>query len=404
MGDPRNPQTCPACGEPREARGPCPHCGAPAPAAAPTQLLPAITGPPADTDAVAAVGEKSGRRAQQTALADLPVVVQPDSPTLLDNPAARPAPRRRSALRETLSRAMPLAALTLVAAAAVTGHAVDVLRDAATSQHETLPRVAPAHATADLPAVDAPVGLSDDNKEAVLSACWRISANPTHECQPSYLTSLGEFPARVVPIPALRVDRHEVSNADWGECVQAGACAERDPAACRFYTLYRYELGVVAPSALFGANRPATCVSYDEAAAFCAWRGMRLPTHDEWERIARSATDRMYPWGGFWLPALLNWGERDMLGFPIPGRLDGAELTAAVDAYPDGRSDDGVLNLLGNAAEWVQPDERDGDGNAATRGGSYTDDVTDLRITSRWTLPRSERRTTIGFRCVADAG
>lgn len=431
------PAFCTACGTPWGASTTaCSVCGAPpprlapapAPAAAPAPTLalkpidPAAAArdlagadllrvPAAATVALDAVPEPSGpvpRRRPAAATMEVAAAHNVEDAgghaTILDAqppPPSRIAPARRG-IPDAVTRALPLGLLAAIGAGALTYSIVDTLRDAEAQAHQDPPDVSTELRTVDLPPVVAVVGLSDDNKEAVLSACWRISANPTHECQPSYLTELGEFPAREVPIGPLRADVFEVSNAAWQRCVDAGACPLRDLDPCRFYTIHRFELGVDVPTALLASNKPATCVTHAEAQQFCAWRDMRLPTGEEWERVARSGADRMYPWGSFWLPALLNWGERDMIGFPIAGRLDGEELTAPVDAYPDGHTDDGVYNVLGNVAEWTARGPEDSEGSASARGGSYADDVTELRITTRWSLPVTERRTTVGFRCVAD--
>lgn len=418
MAEPANNfWTCSACSASNaESDATCATCGAPRTVGvryAATLALPAIPStpdiaPPPATRSTPASGNAPRRPRELADMATMQVeipaaIASADiHPTMLDAPAVRaPRPPRRG-IPDSAARAIPLAALALIGTAAFTYNVVHVLEtEAAAHAAAPAPSVAPSLQTVDLAAATAVVGLSEDNKEAVLTACWRISPNPTHECQPDFLRQQGEYPAVEVPVGPLRVDRFEVSNAEYERCVAEGECTARDLASCRFYTIHRYELGVAPPTAMLGENRPAVCVTYDEAAAFCAARDMRLPTNEEWERLARSGEDRMYPWGTFWLPALLNWGERDMLGFPITGRLDGAELTAAVDEYADGRTDDGVLNVLGNAAEWVQPHSEDGEGNASARGGNYTDDVSELRITTRTVLPKSERRTTVGFRCVA---
>ena len=62
-----------------------------------------------------------------------------------------------------------------------------------------------------------------------------------------------------------------------------------------------------------------------------------------------------------------------------------------------------MRNLLGNAAEWVEPRDGDPAGHAGVRGGSYADDVRELRLTFHSTLPAASRRSTVGFRCVRDA-
>lgn len=313
------------------------------------------------------------------------------------------AAERRAKNASSRSRVLPLLALVLVlgglAVAAIRG----VMRPAQAVTVETDGAALDPLALVGLPATTALVGLSEDNKEAVLNLCWRVSGNPTHECRPSYLQSLREYPATEVEIPALEVMRYEVSNSAWDACETRGDCPARDIDACRSYTIYRYELGRRPPSAVMAPERPAVCVNWEEAQSFCAAHQMRLPTPAEWERIARSGDDRLQPWGRFWTPALANWGERDLVGFPIPGRLDGAELTAAVDAYADGATRDGVHNVLGNVAEWVARVDDDPTGEAGIRGGSYVDDALTARLTRHQTLAQSERRTTVGFRCVRDA-
>ncbi len=254
-----------------------------------------------------------------------------------------------------------------------------------------------------LPAVDATLGLTDDNKEVVLTLCHRLSDHPSSECRRSYLTGLGEYPHRVVSFPAMQADAFEVSNAGYERCVAAGACPPRDFEGCSFYSPARgRELREPVPGSMQADNLPAVCVTFDEAAAHCAWRQMRLPSADEWERIARSGDDRLQPWGEFVLPGLMNWGERILKDFPIPGRVDGEELTARIDEYAGGATDEGVRNMLGNAAEWVLPGERDDEGSAGVRGGSYVANFRAMRITLHDSLRRSERRSTVGFRCVAD--
>jgi formylglycine-generating enzyme required for sulfatase activity len=241
------------------------------------------------------------------------------------------------------------------------------------------------------------IGLTDENKESVLQACFRLSNNPNHECRRSYLEGLGEYPSRQVELGAFQIDRLEVTNARYESCVDDDECPRRSVRSCRFFTHRGYQLDALVPQRMLDAEHPAVCVTRDEAEAYCRWAGGRLPSPDEWERAARGDDDRLSPWGELWAPNLMNWAETDMGGFPVVGRLDGYDLTAPVSNFEHGASPNDILNLFGNVAEWVAPSEGRPDG---TRGGSYRDDLREFRITRQIPQAPVSRRSDTGFRCV----
>ncbi len=115
--------------------------------------------------------------------------------------------------------------------------------------------VVPAdHRRVHLPAHTAVIGLTDDNKETVLTLCNRASSNPNRECRRSYLSEIGEFPHQEVAIGPLFVDRMEASNQDYEACVAAGDCSARQWDNCRYYSIYRYEFGRAVPVASRGLS------------------------------------------------------------------------------------------------------------------------------------------------------
>ena len=141
-------------------------------------------------------------------------------------------------------------------------------------------------------------------------------------------------------------------------------------------------------------NHPVVQVSLEDALAFAAWTGKRLPTENEWEAAARTARGHVFPWGDEWKSNACNVEENSV-----------ADATA-VDEYKDVKNDLGIVDTLGNVLEWTtdayQPAQsaRNSPNWRIVKGGSWISG-NDIRLFSRLKVNPDAPSNILGFRCVA---
>jgi iron(II)-dependent oxidoreductase len=167
-----------------------------------------------------------------------------------------------------------------------------------------------------------------------------------------------ERPAHVVDLPAFRIGRFPVTNAEWQAFIEAGGYEQPRWWSARGWA-HRQEAGLERPlfwsadgsRRRFGlaeeipADEPVQHVCFFEAEAYAAWAGGRLPTEQEWEKACAwdpvAGARRRWPWGpADPSPALANFGGD-------------ALRPAQVGAYPAGASAYGVEQLIGDVWEWT---------------------------------------------------
>jgi formylglycine-generating enzyme required for sulfatase activity len=207
-----------------------------------------------------------------------------------------------------------------------------------------------------------------------------------------------EKPGRTMSLPAFRIDRTEVTVAAYKACVDAGRCTAPNT-------------GGYKDSCNWGTSRtdhPVNCVDWNQAQTYCAWKGKRLPTEQEWEKAARGTDGRKYAWGndGYGSRKVANIADetakRSESGWTVAtGYDDGYFGTSPAGKFPAGRSPFGAEDMIGNVYEWCENDYSVG--KKALRGASWGVGPRVARASNRnWGDPGG-RRGDNGFRCAQSA-
>ncbi len=158
-------------------------------------------------------------------------------------------------------------------------------------------------------------------------------------------------------------------------------------------------------------GHPVVNVTIDDARAFAAWAGKRLPTEREWHKAARGVDGRSYPWGDLPVASHANLADNPD---------DSWQHAVSVDAFRPGRSPCHVLRMIGNVREFsadagapsidaireyqskLDPPPAATDAWVVVKGGSYLDKLAETSIPMIEVVPARYRAPDLGFRCVKD--
>ena len=208
-----------------------------------------------------------------------------------------------------------------------------------------------------------------------------------------------EKPERLVNLSAYYIDQYEVTNAEYKHFVDA---TNRMPP--KHWKGQKYPKGM--------GKFPVVNVSWKDASDYAEWVGKRLPTEAEWERAALGdfsgiKTRPRWAWGNRWngvITSLVN--------------IQTGRGLAPIDRHPDGKTQNNIYNMCGNAWEWVADwydatyysksgissnptGPFDNTGLKAVRGGiSLHEDGFMTSLTNREKASPESGHPGIGFRCV----
>lgn len=206
----------------------------------------------------------------------------------------------------------------------------------------------------------------------------------------------GYWPPKQVTLKAYFLDRTEVTLGEYTTCVKAKIC----PRITR--QMMHEHNTTCAMDASVNKRLPGgamSCVNHAEAVAYCAWKGKRLPTDNEWEVAGRGGDSRKYPWGDeFPTSEVATFAKVCMSDRPCPVRKLGPY---------------GPFNLYGmesGVREWTSSPACELNPRKCTaseygiKGGAYSDyNPVDWSVITVAGVDGTWRFANIGFRCARDA-
>jgi formylglycine-generating enzyme required for sulfatase activity len=261
---------------------------------------------------------------------------------------------------------------------------------------QTVVAIAPTSPATDAPAgmVRIPGGSFDFN---VVGTEIEGGGSVGVDVQYPWEDSPRRFHQKSMQVAPFFIDKYPVTNAQFKQFIDATNYAPKD----RINFLRDWKNGVYPAG---WENRPVTWVSLEDARAYAAWAGKRLPHEWEWQLAAQGTDGRVYPWGN---QALLA---------NVPTLATGRTMTGPdpVEAHPGGASPYGVMDMVGNVWQWTDEFVDEHTRTAIVRGGEYYQPQGSI-----WYFPNSfrndehskvllmspsyDRSGGVGFRCVRDA-
>ena len=240
-----------------------------------------------------------------------------------------------------------------------------------------------------------PAGSFEFQVEGVMVEGWNMVGV---DVQYPWETAPRRYHRQPLTLKAFYIDTYPVSNAQFKKFVDTAKYHPADD----YNFLKDWKDGTYPEG---WGNKPVTWVSLEDARAYAAWAGKRLPHETEWQYAAQGGDGRLYPWGNAMnaeaIPPVCI--DKNVLRPPTD-----------VDAFPKGASPFGVMDLVGNVWQWTDEYRDEHSRGGILRGGSYFKpqgsgwyfpNKIELNTHGKLLLmaPSKDRAGTLGFRCVVDA-
>lgn len=135
-------------------------------------------------------------------------------------------------------------------------------------------------------------------------------------------------PKHTVKLKAFGIDKYEVTNQQYEKFIRA-----KNHQAPKGWRGDTYRKGQ--------DDYPVVNVSWADAAAYCKWKGKRLPTETEWETAAAGVKGLLFPWGRKFKAIRANTLKERFRALTITGR------------YEKGMSKFDCYDMAGNVWEWT---------------------------------------------------
>jgi formylglycine-generating enzyme required for sulfatase activity len=208
---------------------------------------------------------------------------------------------------------------------------------------------------------------------------------------------IDETPTHKVYIDGFYIDKYEVTNAEFKKFLKATGRKSLlvdpvDKEASYNWNEDNYPEGQ--------SDNPVVLVDFEDAKAYCEWKGKRLPTEEEWEKACRGDDGKKWSFGNEEVSGNANTRELNL------------KWSGPIGSFPKDISSYKVFDMTGNVMEWTESrympypgtEMRAGFGglDKVIRGGGWLVDIQSSRCSNRNVAPLTKRHRMLGFRCAKD--